>query len=407
MAKKANDSIKTSSDNRDETQRSLGCVGISAMAHVGLLIAVVLAPSFKTQMGEAAGTQAGIEFAGVEMANASSAAAPSAAAQNQTAPMEVLLADASDKEAVTLPAAAIPVAATPVAAAPQALAPKPIAKPALTKKIAVKSNDISSALKTARSQPAAAKPTAEPIKAVDVSPVGETEIATETPPEALPVEKAQIIAANDEDQPAKLTSPEPAADADDDDQDSDSQQGSAVVSAPHKQTESPAVPLRIALPENEALTTAQENALQAPPIQKAASTSGASSSPMIGAGTGPASPASRGGGTSGYSVPLGAPVRDARTLMALQNNPKPVYPLPDKLAGRQGTAVLVAKVKQDGTVENVTLEKSSGSKMMDESAATAFKSWKYKPGQEGYVRLPVQFQLVGDAKIIPAQLKRQ
>jgi TonB family protein len=450
-------SANDSSDQRDETQRSLGCVGASAMAHIGLLIAVALAPSFKTQTGEKTGTQAGIEFAGVETANASPApnpvlnagGMPNKIPDDKSQPLEVMLADANDPNAVALPQAqTLPPAEAALVTKPAEIKPETIAaiekpaaeKPAAAKPIKAakqqtKSNDIAKALKAERAQAAIAKaakaaaPQAEPI-AADVSPAGdiEAQAPTEAAPEAKQLaedsplaEKKQIIAAADEEQP---TTNEPAADEIDDEQDSTAQHGSAIVKKAAKEDD--AVPLRIALPENEALTTAQENALQAPATQKAAATPAAAATTTatrstqqgtsqavtapaaasFGKGQGPAAPVSRGGGAT-YSVPIGAPVRDARTLIAMGGNPKPIYPLQDKIAGRQGTAILVAKVRQDGSVENVTLEKSSGSRMMDESAATAFRNWKYRPGQEGYVRLPVQFQLVGDAKIMPAQLQRQ
>ncbi len=390
MAKRTTSSLVNASDKRDETQRSLGCVGVSAIAHVGLLIVVALAPSFKTQTGEKAGTQAGLEFAGVETANATPATSPGRATENKSELTEVMLADANDPNAVALPAAQRPPQLTPQLTPQVTAQTPPKAKAKIAKQVATaaaKSSDIAQALKAARAQSALAK--------------------AATPAIAKPV------AANDEDQ---MPTNEPAQDDADDEQDATTQQGSAVVKNDVKndvtknvKKEDDAVPIQIAIPESEALTTEQENALQAPPTQMPATSGtlqGTSRAAGIGAGQGPAAAASRGGGAS-YSVPLGAPVRDARSLIAMSGNPKPVYPLQDKIAGRQGTAVLVAKVKQDGTVENVTLEKTSGSKMMDDSAAAAFRSWKYQPGQEGYVRLPVQFLLVGDAKIIPAQLKRQ
>jgi TonB family protein len=224
-----------------------------------------------------------------------------------------------------------------------------------------------------------------------------------------------------------------------------------------------AVPLQVALPESESLTQAQANALQAPnanpaqatntipedaqPLEQVQSvkttgaviTRPANSNPIVsqnaqntqstlGAPNGTSNtqgqlarglPTSRGsqgttsgmtqsgGGTQGVGLPFGAQVRDARTLQAMPGNPLATYPLPDRIANREGTTVLLGHIRNDGHVENVTLEKSSGSRMMDESAAKAFSQWKYRPGQEGYVRLPMQFKLVGDAHVIPAQLNRE
>lgn len=456
-------------EERDETQRALGCVGLSAFAHVGLLIAILLAPSFKESAGVATGTTAGIELSGESIADAAPAGLPQASADS-SAPVEVLLADANDPNAVALPN-------TPATEEPAVktadIAPvetQTVAKKsAVTKaKPAVESADIASALTQARKEAVKAPAKSAKAAAVKMAPAP-TEVAAKVETsdtgdvatlaqsnEAQPIADEQDAQAKNE----ALT----AADAQADDDAAEAQTSAETQTA---QTESKAaqedeaVPLQVALPESESLTQAQANALQAPgantneipadakPIETVQSvrsnsaptgmivTRPANAAPMVAAntpasattgtlgGTGTTAGAARGlpgnlgangtvsgttqsrGGTAGIGVPFGAQVRDARTLQAMPGNPLPTYPLPDRIANREGTTVLIGRVRNDGHIENVTLEKSSGSRLMDESAAKAFSQWKYRPGQEGYVRLPMQFKLVGDARVIPAQLNRQ
>jgi TonB family protein len=417
MAKRELDS----SDERDTTQRSLGCVGLSAIAHTALLIAVILAPNFKAQSGSANGTEAGIELAG-EIADAAPAGAASKAASSAkvsaneaSAPVEVLLADPNDADAVELPA-------KPVAAVKPAAATKP-------------------AEKTQKTLPAKKSP-AKIAKAKPVKPVQPSHEISDALSAARDeaAKKAAAPEAEDTAQPESAQPLETAANGD-----IETAAAAQAAEQPVAESESTeAVPLQIALPEKEALSAEEAAALQAPPSARPAmdaatanSTTALASSTAAaqqaqpaaqpiaaapaaittapagaivsngrGAGTASGTTYSRGGGT-GYAVPLGVPVRDARALIAMPGNPKPIYPLADKIAGRQGTTILLGKVRNDGRVENIALEKSSGSRLMDESAAKAFSRWRYRPGQEGYVRLPVQFELVGDAKVIPAQLKRQ
>lgn len=101
---------------------------------------------------------------------------------------------------------------------------------------------------------------------------------------------------------------------------------------------------------------------------------------------------------------IGVEIRDASELAALPGNPKPSYPAQDRLRKYEGKAVLVGRVGADGRMSQVLVERSSGSKAMDSSAIEAFKRWRYRPGQQSWVRQPFQFRLIGEATEIPARL---
>jgi protein TonB len=107
------------------------------------------------------------------------------------------------------------------------------------------------------------------------------------------------------------------------------------------------------------------------------------------------------GGTAG--APIG-PVRDASDLRAIQGNPNPVYPARDRLDRREGTAVILGRVTADGRISELVLEQSSGSREMDNASLQAFSKWRFERGQQGWIRKPFQFRLVGDATEIPSPL---
>jgi TonB family protein len=107
--------------------------------------------------------------------------------------------------------------------------------------------------------------------------------------------------------------------------------------------------------------------------------------------------AGQGGGNSqGLKGPItgavGVEIRDASELASLPGNPKPSYPAQDRLRKYEGKAVLVGRVGADGRMSQVLVERSSGSTAMDASAIEAFKRWRYRPGQQSWVRQPFQFR---------------
>lgn len=395
----ANEGKKTSaiesSDKRDAAQKSMGFIGLSALAHIGVLITVLLAPSFKSPSGVPTGVQAGEEltYAGTTVADP---AAPGTEASS--APTEVLLADANDESAV--------VEAKPKAARKQVSAPKPA--PAETVKIETDPKSeiaIQQALEETR-----AKDVAQELPA-ELDPPQMDEPAEEAAAAPAPVEattpaqdetSAPVVAAAPAEEPASPTEQKqeevkPVATED----------ASAALPTAAIAASAPSAPAPSSSSESGTSTSAsslKESGAGRSQLTAPGAT-GAGASGATGAG---ASGASGGGGAKGtFGVPSGAEIRDARELSALPGNPKPTYPLQDKLAGNQGTTVLVGLVKADGGITNVAVEQSSGSKLMDQAAAQAFAKWKFKPGQSGYVRSPFQFQLVGSAKEVPARLRTQ
>lgn len=64
-----------------------------------------------------------------------------------------------------------------------------------------------------------------------------------------------------------------------------------------------------------------------------------------------------------------------------------------------GKVMLKVLVGADGTPEEVTVEKSSGSRLLDQAAIDAVKTWKFNPGSKGgqpsrgYALVPIEFNL--------------
>ncbi|WP_404360492.1 energy transducer TonB [Methylotuvimicrobium sp. KM1] len=84
---------------------------------------------------------------------------------------------------------------------------------------------------------------------------------------------------------------------------------------------------------------------------------------------------------------------------AYLNNPKPVYPMFARRRGWEGTVVLRVYVGADGHTQRVTIQRSSGHDVLDESALDAVKEWRFVPAKRGeiaeasWVNIPIVFQL--------------
>ena len=104
------------------------------------------------------------------------------------------------------------------------------------------------------------------------------------------------------------------------------------------------------------------------------------------------------------------PGKDATTLHALAGavtearpkylrNPAPVYPAEARRQGEEGLVSLTADVDPSGRAVDVSLKKSSGYPLLDESALTTVKRWKFEPARLGtlkvasQVEVPIRFQL--------------
>jgi len=83
----------------------------------------------------------------------------------------------------------------------------------------------------------------------------------------------------------------------------------------------------------------------------------------------------------------------------VQGNPKPEYPAASRQLGEEGRVVLNVRVSASGTVEQVSIQTSSGHPRLDQAALKAVKAWKFIPASRGgetvadSVTQPVNFSL--------------
>jgi protein TonB len=97
--------------------------------------------------------------------------------------------------------------------------------------------------------------------------------------------------------------------------------------------------------------------------------------------------------------PAAAPTADADYKAAYLQNPKPPYP---PLAFRlriEGKVVILTEVLPDGRAGNVRVVESSGNELLDQSALTTIRQWKFTPARKDgvivtqAVRIPITFSL--------------
>lgn len=80
-------------------------------------------------------------------------------------------------------------------------------------------------------------------------------------------------------------------------------------------------------------------------------------------------------------------------------NTQPEYPLAALRAGQQGRVMLAVLVSERGRAAKVRLVTSSGFQLLDDSAITAVRTWKFRPAERSgrptacWVKVPVNFQI--------------
>jgi protein TonB len=80
-------------------------------------------------------------------------------------------------------------------------------------------------------------------------------------------------------------------------------------------------------------------------------------------------------------------------------NPPPPYPETARRRAYEGTVLLQVRVRKDGRVGEVRVNKTSGYEILDQAALEAVSSWVFVPGRRGDeavdmdVRVPVTFKL--------------
>ena len=84
------------------------------------------------------------------------------------------------------------------------------------------------------------------------------------------------------------------------------------------------------------------------------------------------------------------------------DNPVPDYPALARRRGQEGTVLLRVDVDAKGKPTRVTVQKSAGFSLLDNTAIQAVKRWKFKPAQVAFftvgstVDVPITFRLAAE-----------
>ena len=86
-------------------------------------------------------------------------------------------------------------------------------------------------------------------------------------------------------------------------------------------------------------------------------------------------------------------------LAGYLNNPAPAYPAAALLKGIQRHIILNVHVLASGHAEAVTVFKSSGQRILDDSAIKTVTAWLFEPAKrgdtpiDGWVKVPINFKI--------------
>jgi protein TonB len=99
-------------------------------------------------------------------------------------------------------------------------------------------------------------------------------------------------------------------------------------------------------------------------------------------------------------APLAAPrIEPPRFEVAYLDNPPPAYPALARRMKLQGTVVLRVLVNSTGRAEELIVDRSSGTSILDQAALGAVRDWRFVPARRGadviahWVDVPVRFRL--------------
>jgi TonB family protein len=100
-------------------------------------------------------------------------------------------------------------------------------------------------------------------------------------------------------------------------------------------------------------------------------------------------------------------VRSLEDIKQMPGNRKPYYDPEDRLARRQGAVSFLAYVSKDGKITQFKLLQGTGHRTLDAKTLNAIRSWRFYPGQEGWVEIPFKWDLKGGPQEMPATLRRK
>lgn len=73
--------------------------------------------------------------------------------------------------------------------------------------------------------------------------------------------------------------------------------------------------------------------------------------------------------------------------------PRPEYPFEARRKHITGSGVCLLSIDPDGKVTDATMTQSIGSPVLDNAAVSAFKRWRFRPGTDPKIRIPINFTM--------------
>lgn len=127
-----------------------------------------------------------------------------------------------------------------------------------------------------------------------------------------------------------------------------------------------------------------------------------------GSGIGPGSGSGSGGGHgSGHGTGTGSGIGPGNGIAAnpaipprILRSSQPSYPAAERSANIEGTTIIRFLIAKDGSIEDITVVKSSGNSNLDAAAVAACRKWRFSgaKGKSGqpvrcYANIPITFRL--------------
>lgn len=93
-------------------------------------------------------------------------------------------------------------------------------------------------------------------------------------------------------------------------------------------------------------------------------------------------------------------IMDARLLKQKQGNKPPEYSISDRLRKQTGRVVVMGYVNRFGEVSQVRILESTGTRTMNDNSIHAFAQYQFEENQPGWVKMPYEFLLEGESKVL-------
>src|SRR5205085_9425965 len=100
------------------------------------------------------------------------------------------------------------------------------------------------------------------------------------------------------------------------------------------------------------------------------------------------------------AAPIKAPTSPG--IMSMSNakafavaKPQPPYPYEARAHHIVGSGICVVSVDASGNVTDATMAQSIGNNLLDQSAMSTFRRWKFRAGTVSKVKIPITFTMAG------------